>query len=574
MNIFRKTAIATALCLINISSFAGSVNASINALGSSAALTISATVTPSVDFVSNNSKLYLAIVQGADVYFYSDTAGFVPYAGGLGVLTSSNPTEAPPVRSITKSTETIALAGDARGVAGADVYVGYGASFTELINNSRYSKLYTMITRPEDCVAPKVLQTRTCVTPITTSVYSSVVNVSSTTGITTATGVIPMDLNLDGTTDLLFFPNTFNTGVDLNSFAIINQSNGAIFSQSDYWGSNFTTGFSKDWWLKDINADGKVDLAWIDHGLELSSGFELGKNAALISTPLSKWGYTALAGDRAFNHGGTLFSQNNGATQSLAVVNFNNSISLYSPIDGNNASLVTAGLNNDFIQSGPSAVTSVKKSDGSIELAVGSYVKRSSSAPSGHIGFYKISNATLIEDANSRFEFPSLWISKNLGAFASIAADFRGVGYDDVIVLGETVDLNNYTRDVIYLEQQSNGKFVDSTSVRLSNILPLISSADKLVPVDINHDGKIDLIGFSWRNGSYANGFGLFVNDGYGSLSSIKFGDQSLANQTNYPIFSTNSDGTWKDLIGIYGVSVMNSTQVRVTKWISNQFSN
>ena len=150
MNILRKTAIAASIYLIGTATFAGSVNASVNVFGASQALTVNATVTPTNDFVSNNSKLYLAIVQGADVYFYSDTAGFVPYAGGLSALTGPNPAEAPPVRSITKGAESITLTGDARGVAGADVYVGYGASFTELISNARYTKLYTMITRPED----------------------------------------------------------------------------------------------------------------------------------------------------------------------------------------------------------------------------------------------------------------------------------------------------------------------------------------------------------------------------------------------------------------------------------------
>jgi hypothetical protein len=144
MNVFRKTAIAASIYLIGTASFAGSVNASVNANGPSSALTITATVTPTADFVSNNSKLYLAIVQGADVYFYSDTAGFVSYAGGLGALTGSNPTEAPFVRAITKNSEIINLAGDARGVVGGNVYVGYGATFAELIGNARYSNLFTI----------------------------------------------------------------------------------------------------------------------------------------------------------------------------------------------------------------------------------------------------------------------------------------------------------------------------------------------------------------------------------------------------------------------------------------------
>lgn len=148
MNIFRKTAIAAALCLINLASFAENVESNVVASGSSSALSLNAYIAPTSNFIGNNSKLYLAIVLGNSVYFYSDTAGFVPYAGGLTALVGSNPAEAPPVRAITKSTEAISLTGDATAVVGADIYVGYGTSFAELISSGRYAKKYTIANGP------------------------------------------------------------------------------------------------------------------------------------------------------------------------------------------------------------------------------------------------------------------------------------------------------------------------------------------------------------------------------------------------------------------------------------------
>ena len=137
MNIFRKTALAAALCLINFTSFAEPVNATATATGSSSALNFTATVTPTSNFVGNNSKLYLAVALGNAILFYSDTVGFVQYAGG---------TEPPPVRAITRNTETISFAGDASAAVGADIYIGYGTSFAEMASNARYAKKYTIAT--------------------------------------------------------------------------------------------------------------------------------------------------------------------------------------------------------------------------------------------------------------------------------------------------------------------------------------------------------------------------------------------------------------------------------------------
>jgi hypothetical protein len=86
----------------------------------------------------------MAILQGDQAYFFNGTTGFVPYTGGLAALLSNSRTEAPSVRSITNTTETISLTGDASGVMGGQVYIGYGATFGELINNARYKNVYNV----------------------------------------------------------------------------------------------------------------------------------------------------------------------------------------------------------------------------------------------------------------------------------------------------------------------------------------------------------------------------------------------------------------------------------------------
>lgn len=125
---------------------AQSLTTSIVVAGTTDSLSFNAAVAPTGEFLNNGSKLWMAIIQGELVYFFNDTSGFVPYAGGLGLLLSGNPTEAPAVRTITKSTEVINLTGwNTRSILGSDVYVGYGSSFVELVRNARYAKLYTFV---------------------------------------------------------------------------------------------------------------------------------------------------------------------------------------------------------------------------------------------------------------------------------------------------------------------------------------------------------------------------------------------------------------------------------------------
>ncbi len=411
-------------------------------------------------------------------------------------------------------------------------------------------------------------------TPTTYIAYTTTVTVPNSQGVIRSTGIIPFDANGDGVTDLVFLPSTFNTGSDLPAFAITSQASTAVYSGSNYWNQSFTTGFSKDWWVRDVNNDGKVDLTWIDHGLELSGGFENGNNASLISSGANVLNYNILPGGRAFYHGGAMYNQTGATTPSLLVAHFTNALNLYSPINNQAPSLSTLSFGSDFNYSQPGAVSTIRMVTGGTSIVAGSYTKPNPSDASGHFGFYAQTGNVLTEIVANRLTFPTYWNINNLGAFAIISGDFRGVGYDDLIVLGETVSLSNYIRNVLYLQQQPNGQFIDATSSNLSGVASLINQSDKLVPFDVNHDGYPDLVGFSYSNGSYVNGFGLFLNNGRGGFTSANFGDSSLSGVANFPIFSTNSDGSWKNLIGIYGVSTPNQTSVQITQWRTQQYGN
>jgi hypothetical protein len=413
-------------------------------------------------------------------------------------------------------------------------------------------------------------------TPTSTTyiAYTTTVTVPNSQGVIHSTGVIPLDANGDGITDLVFLPSTFNTGSNLPAFTITSQTSSAVYGGSNFWNQSFVTGFSKDWWVRDVNNDGKVDLTWVDHGLELSSGFENGNNASLISGGDNFWNYNLLAGGRAFNHGGAMYNQAGSNTPSLLVADFTNSLKLYSPVNSQVSSLSTLSFGSDFNYSQPGAVTTIKMATSGTAIVAASYTKPNPSDASGHFGFYTQAGNVLTEIVANRLTFPSYWNTNNLGAFAMISGDFRGVGYDDIIVLGETVSLNNYIRNVLYLQQQPNGQFTDATTTQLGNVATLINQPDKLVPFDVNRDGYPDLVGFSYKNGSYVNGFGLFLNNGRGGFTSASFGDSSLAGVANVPVFSTNSDGSWKNLIGIYGISTPNTTSVRVTQWRTQQYGN
>jgi len=395
--------------------------------------------------------------------------------------------------------------------------------------------------------------------------------VENAVGTIHSTGVIPFDLNSDGITDLVFTPATLNSGPDRKAFSVLNTGDSFIVQANGAWNKPVTTGFVKDWTLRDLNADGTVDIAWIDHGLELPAdqgGFENGLNAALLSQSKGAFAYKPLSTLKSFNHGLTSIYPS-GNTNSLIVADFQSRLKQYTIDNKGDFQELDFPLGDEFAYSKPGAVASVKLKNTANTIVAASYTRPNPQwDPNGAIVVYAYDGKSI--GKIDRFDFPLSWKTDNLGAFAIIAADFRGCGCDDFLVLGETVDLNNYKRDVLYY-QQDNGKFVDMTDKYLSQVKDLINQPDKLVPIDVNQDGFMDLVGFSYKVGLYANGAGVFLNDGTGKFTSQKFGPITLSHIANFPIFSHNPDGSWKSLIGVYGVSTPNTKTLSLISWFANQ---
>jgi hypothetical protein len=395
--------------------------------------------------------------------------------------------------------------------------------------------------------------------------YSSTLRVNDARGVSHSTGVIPYDLNQDGISDLIFLPTRFNARPELAAFSIESNGNGAAFSQQGFWNDTFTTGFVKDWWLTDINQDGRNDVVWVDHGLELSpdlGGFQNGLNASLLSNSSGKFDYMILPGNRAFYHGGGVLQDSK-----IVAADFSNQLVQYAFANGRFVQS-TLSLGSDFGFSNPGAVNFIQLEGGNVGVIAASYQRPNQFHPAGQVIVYTSGpNNSLSKE--TAISFPVEWNNSNLGAFSIVSDDFRNKGFDDFILLGETASLQNSIRDVRYFKQM-NGAFRDVTDSAFGAVKNLINQPDKLMPFDVNRDGHLDLIGMSYKTGSYASGFGIFINDGMGRFGSLSLGDSSFKQSTNFPIFSTKQDGSWDSLIGVYGISTPNPNTMTVTQWLSD----
>jgi hypothetical protein len=392
--------------------------------------------------------------------------------------------------------------------------------------------------------------------PVVLNNVSTTITIPTTLGIGHATGIIPYDINHDGITDLIFTPSG-PAGGDLPAFATVNQNNSMVLETNGTWGTVITTGFVKDWLIKDLNNDGIVDLAWVDHGAE-NSYFEFGSNVELLSNGNSLI-YNQLPGGKAFWHGLAYITNSITHSVDLLVADFHQYINYYTNSGTGSFTLSTIALNNDFPCTSPGAVATMKMQDGSTAVIAGTCV--ADTLYSYHLNVYKLINGSLVIQPTY-----TTFYNQNVGAFEIITGDFFHQGYDDVLVLLEN---GTATRTAMYF-QQVNGQLIDKTNEKLSAISQLINIPDKVVAFDVNGDGYLDLIGFGYQNNLYTNGAGIFLNDGHNHFTSYRYGGSSVNNTIQIPMFSTNSDGSWKKLIGLYGVSTPNTNVLQIVSWLSN----
>lgn len=110
------------------------INATSATTGYTDALNFTATVAVDPQFIGNG-KLYFVMVHGSQLYFLSQTRGFVVYSGG----------EISEYKTISQSTETISISNwNTRGQLGAAIFVGYGADFFEMLNSGRFKQISTL----------------------------------------------------------------------------------------------------------------------------------------------------------------------------------------------------------------------------------------------------------------------------------------------------------------------------------------------------------------------------------------------------------------------------------------------
>ena len=102
--------------------------------GSTDSLSLSVTVSTESRFIGNG-KLYFVMFHNNQFYLLSETRGFIPYTGG----------EIPEYKTIGSSKESITLSNwNTRNQLGAEIFVGYGTDFFEMLNNGRFKHVTTL----------------------------------------------------------------------------------------------------------------------------------------------------------------------------------------------------------------------------------------------------------------------------------------------------------------------------------------------------------------------------------------------------------------------------------------------
>lgn len=139
--------------------------------GSTDSLNLSVTVSTESRFIGNG-KLYFVVFHNNQFYLLSETRGFIPYTGG----------EIPEYKTIGSSKESITLNNwNTRSQLGAELFVGYGTDFFEMLNSGRFKHVSTLA----DVVAPvdpytAFSRTYSCYNPMGTFVETLTFNFKAT----------------------------------------------------------------------------------------------------------------------------------------------------------------------------------------------------------------------------------------------------------------------------------------------------------------------------------------------------------------------------------------------------------
>lgn len=152
----RKILTGAVLCLAFAQPASAQIPTTSSISGATDSLNFSVTVSTESRFVGNG-KLYFVMLHNNQFYLLSESRGFIPYTGG----------EIPEYRAVGSSKESITLNNwNTRGQLGADIFVGYGTDFFEMLNSGRFKHVarltdvvipvdpYTALSRTYSCYNP------------------------------------------------------------------------------------------------------------------------------------------------------------------------------------------------------------------------------------------------------------------------------------------------------------------------------------------------------------------------------------------------------------------------------------
>jgi hypothetical protein len=131
--------LALGFTILTPAAHAQAVNAAASLSGALSAATLSVTLLPDNTFVNNGAKVWLALFDpNGQGYFYNPQSGWTPYSGGI----------APAYGDVTSNRMSIAISQwNVSGSVGGQIYVAYGRSFEEMLQNNRFLQVHT-IARP------------------------------------------------------------------------------------------------------------------------------------------------------------------------------------------------------------------------------------------------------------------------------------------------------------------------------------------------------------------------------------------------------------------------------------------
>ena len=369
------------------------------------------------------------------------------------------------------------------------------------------------------------------------------------------TGQVVFDFDGDGWTDLLLFPSTFNEGYELPGTALTLSGESVVDVTAGVM-PHFTTGFVKDWIVTDLTNDGRADLFLVDHGLELPpelGGYQHGHNRVLSAAD----GKLAFSGSfpdmgRAFYHSAAVGNFTSSHPE-IVIQRFDEtSISLLTWSNGMYADADIGATFSNYAYS-PGAVATVKAAHGQNDLlALGTYVVPDIATGNKALSLWNFSSGAPFKVAD--WQLPSRLDHPSQGVFKIITADFRGVGRDDMILLTESVELGaTYSRSWVYLTYDESEGFRDDT-LKVFGTYEAPTNLNNLVVADVNTDGHLDLVGFTFDADYAATNRQVLVNDGKGQfdwMDTRPYSDDSIL----IPRLAQSNSGEFSDLQGFFKLS-------------------